>query len=76
MDHGYDDIFFPEIAVEAGAAANEFVEFAGDFDPAEPGAHDDEMEEPAASFFLLTILHGNSVCVDSACLLACSIKRV
>jgi hypothetical protein len=49
MDHGHYDILFPEIAVEAGAAANQFVEFAGDFDPAEPGPHDDEMEKPAAS---------------------------
>jgi hypothetical protein len=49
VDHGYDSILFLEIAVEAGAAANQFVEFAGDFDPAEPGAHNDEMEEPAAS---------------------------
>lgn len=49
MDHGHDDIFFAEVAVEAGAAANEFVEFAGNFNATETGAHDDEMEIRAAT---------------------------
>jgi hypothetical protein len=40
------DIVFAEIAVEAGAAANELIDFAGDFDTAETGSHDDEAEMP------------------------------
>jgi hypothetical protein len=49
MDHGYDDIFFAEIAVKASAATNKLVQFARHFNPAEAGAHDDEMEKLAAS---------------------------
>src|SRR5271168_5189142 len=50
MDHGDDHIFFCEVAVETRAAADELVDFAGDFDAAEACAHNDEAEMAASAF--------------------------
>jgi hypothetical protein len=49
MDEGDNHILFAKIVVEASAAANQFVDFSGDFDAAEAGANDDKVEIPAAA---------------------------
>ncbi len=49
MDQGDNNIVFPEIPVKASAAANELVDFTGDFDAAEAGSHDDKIEMPPAT---------------------------
>src|SRR5258706_13577612 len=48
MDQADDNIFLAEISIKAGAAANELIDFAGDFYAAETRSHDDEAEMPTA----------------------------
>ncbi len=48
IDQVDNNIFLAEIAVKAGAAANELIDFAGDFYSAEACSHDDEAEMPTA----------------------------
>jgi hypothetical protein len=48
MDQADDNIFLVEISVKAGAAADKFIDFAGDFYAAETCPHDDEAEMPSA----------------------------
>ncbi len=49
IDQRDNHIIFAEIAVKAGAAANEFIDFSGYFRTAEARSHDDEAEIPAAA---------------------------
>src|SRR6266478_6516875 len=49
MDERDDDIFFAEIAVKTGAAANEFIDFSRDLCAAEARSNDDEAEMPLPS---------------------------
>src|SRR5258708_36060600 len=48
MNQADNHIFFAEISVKAGAAADKFIDFAGDFHAAEAGTYDDEAEMPSA----------------------------
>src|SRR5258708_8793234 len=42
MDQAHNNIFLAEIPVKAGAAADQFIDFAGNFYAAEARSHDDE----------------------------------
>src|SRR5258708_40279736 len=48
MDQDHNNIFLAEIPVKAGAAADQFIYFAGNFYAAEARSHDDEPEMPTA----------------------------
>ena len=48
MNQADNHIFLAEILIKAGAAADKFIDFAGDFHPAEAGTHDDKAEMPSA----------------------------
>ncbi len=47
MDQGDNNVFLFEVAVKAGAAANQFVDFSSDLNAAETCSHDNEAEVPA-----------------------------
>src|SRR5260370_3829751 len=48
MDQADNNSFLAEISIKAGAAANELIDFAGDFYAAETCSHDDEAKMPTA----------------------------
>src|SRR5258706_4478612 len=52
MNQADDNIFLAEISIKAGAAANELIDFAGDFYAAETRSHDDEAEMPTADIVI------------------------
>jgi len=49
VDERDGDIFLPKIVVEAGTAADEFVDFTGNFNSAETGADNNEIQIVAAA---------------------------
>src|SRR6266478_1711585 len=48
MNQADNHIFLVKISVKAGAAADKFIDFAGDFHAAEAGTDDDEAEMPSS----------------------------